>query len=119
MPANTWQIGTFYIQPNGPNGYWHQPGGPGTPVIPPLQVQANSELLSIEPFTEKTGVYIFGCGHSVNRAQIYTDWDYETEMTVALIACPMCSFVQRIIEPASDALGPGIAASLINSILYP
>lgn len=118
MPANTWAIGALYIPNGGPGGFWTQPGGIGTTVYP-MQVQANSNILSIEPFTEKSGTYIVGCGHSVNLMQVYTDVDYTDGESVAILACPMCSFVQRIIKPASAALGPSNDASLINSILYP
>lgn len=117
MPTNDWQIGALYI-PGGPGGFWTQPDGING-LVYPQQPTGNAELLSILPYNEKTGVYLFGCGHSVNQAQIFTDWDYDTGMTVAIIACPMCSFVQRTIEPASDAVGPSVAASLINAIIYP
>jgi hypothetical protein len=115
---NTWSIGTFYIKPNGPNGYWTQPGGPGTTVFP-QQVRANSDQLSIEPYSELTGTYMGSCNHSFNQCAVYTDWDYDTSMSVALICCPICSVVFRTIEPASDALGPSNAATLLNSILFP
>lgn len=117
MPANDWAIGALYI-PGGPGGFWTQPDGIGTTVFP-QQVQSNSNILTIEPFSELTGTYRFACGHSVNMVQVYTDVDYTDGESVALLACPMCSFVQRFIKPASAALGPGNAAYLLNSILYP
>lgn len=115
--AVDWEIGALYIKPNGPGGYWTQPGGVGTTVFP-QQVQANSNILTTEPFTELSGNYVFGCGHSQNMGTIYVDTDGDGTL-VALIACSLCSFVQRYISPASDALGPSTAASLQNAILFP
>lgn len=117
MPSNDWTVGALYI-PGGPGGFWTQPDGIGG-LVYPQQVTGNSDQLSIKPYNELTGTYVFGCGHSVNQAQVYTDWDYETGMTVALVCCPMCSFCQRFISPASDAIGPSNAASLLNSIIFP
>lgn len=116
MLANDWTLGTLYV-PGGLPGYFTQPGGPNTPVFP-AQVQASSAYLSIKPFTEYTGVYIFGCEHSANECMVFRDWDYETGMSVALLCCPLCSFLQRTIEPFEDAV-MGNAGALLNSILYP
>jgi hypothetical protein len=117
MAVNDWQLGTLYVK-GGLPGYFTQPGGPNT-VVYPKQVQASSDYLSIKPFTEYTAQYLFGCEHAANEVMVFTDWDYDTNMSVALLCCPLCSFVQRTIEPASDAIGPSNAATLLNSILYP
>jgi hypothetical protein len=116
MPVNDWAIGALY-QPGGIGGFWIQPDGVGG-LVYPQQVRANSNLLTTEPFTELTGVYMFGCGHSANECMVFRDYDYETGMSVALLCCPLCSFVQRTIEPFEDAVY-GNTANLLNSTLYP
>src|ERR1700722_11838794 len=103
MPQNDWKLGTMYIQPNGPNGYWTQPDGPYT-LVYPQQASGNVNYFSTEPFNEKSAQFMFGCGHSVNEAMVFRDYDYENEISVALICCEMCTFIQRIIEPYEDAV---------------
>jgi hypothetical protein len=117
MPANTWTPGTLYL-PGGPGGFFRQPGGPFTVVEPQVQVQASSDYLSTKAFSELTGTYVAYCSHSFMYVSVQTDWDYTTNMSVALLLCPICSAILRQIEPASDALGPGMAATLLNSILF-
>lgn len=117
MATNNWQIGALYI-PGGLPGYFTQPGGPGT-LVYPQQVTASSNYLSTLPFSELTGIYMFGCGHSANEVEVFRDFDYDTNMSVALLACPLCSFVQRTIEPFEAALVGSTPSDLANSILYP
>lgn len=114
--ANDWAIGKLYIPNGGPGGFWKQPVPGG--LVYPQQVTGNASILTVLPFNEKTGTYVFGCGHSVDYVTVYTDYDFTIDETVALLACPMCSFVQRAISPASDAL-MGSQGSLQNAILYP
>jgi hypothetical protein len=114
---NDWAIGEFFVKPNGPNGYWSQPGGPGTTVFP-QQVQANSDQLVVTPYCELTGTYIGSCGHSFDQVALWRSHDYDTDSSVALICCPLCSVVFRTIEPFEDAVG-GNSGALLNSILYP
>lgn len=113
--ATDWTLGALYV-PGGQTGYFTQPGGPGTTVFPQQQL-ANSDLLSIVPFTELTGVYIFGCGHSANQVQVFRDLNDEG-VAVALLCCPICTFISRVITPYEDAL-MGNSGALLNSILYP
>ena len=113
MPTNDWTIGLQY-DPKWNNIAWKQPGGVGTKVYP-QQVSGNSNLLSVEPFSEVTGVYFFGCGHSVNQSLVIRDWDYNTGTSVALIACPTCSYVQSTVEPYELAL----TNDLQYAILFP
>lgn len=102
MPANAWALGALY-PPGGLNGVaWKQPGGPGTQVFP--QQQTSVDLLSITPFSELTGVMFSGCGHSIDQPLIQTEFDYETNESCALICCPMCGYVNWVVEPASAAL---------------
>ena len=60
--ANSWQVGTMYIQPNGPNGLFRQPGGPGTLVYPQQQTSVN--YYETTPFSELTGVFSAGADTS-------------------------------------------------------
>ena len=113
MPANDWQVG-LQLYPRWNNIEWSQPDGIGG-LVYPQQPTGNSDLFSTVAFNSKTGVYIFGCGHSVNQSMVFREWDYDTDMSVALIACPSCSFVQRTIEPFSEA----VLNSLQNAILFP
>jgi hypothetical protein len=115
MAAVDWQLGTMYL-PGGFRGLFSQPGGPNTTVFPE-QVRASSNLLSIEPFTELSGIYIFGCGHSANEVYVFRDVN-EDGIPTAILCCPVCSFVSRTITPYQDAL-MGNAGALLNSILYP
>jgi len=54
MPSNDYVVGALYL-PGGPGGFWTQPGGVGTPVLP-RQVTGGFELLTTEPFNELTDV---------------------------------------------------------------
>jgi hypothetical protein len=114
---NTWQLGTLYL-PGGPGGFYYLSNGPFSVVLPQVQVQANSDLFTTEAFTQLTGQFIGFCSHSFNSVTVQTDWDYDTNQTVALLLCPICSAILRVISPASDALG-GNAGSLQNAILFP
>lgn len=115
MEVGVWQIGALYI-PGGLPGYFTQPGGVGTQVFP-AQVQASSDYLSIKPFSELSGVYFFGCQHSANEVMVFRDIHPDTKESVALLCCPLCSYLQRTITPYEDAL-MGNAGALLNSILY-
>jgi hypothetical protein len=101
MATNTWILGTLYLQPHGPNGYWRQPGGPYTEVFPAQVVQPNSTIapFSTAPVSEQTGVMSFPCGHFVDMPMIYRDIDVTTGKSVALVTCPQCSIIAQAISP--------------------
>lgn len=65
-----------------------QPGGPGTPITSPLQTDG-----------EKLGLWVAGCQHWFNH------WDVHSSqiggVQTALICCPICLYVQRLISPYS------------------
>lgn len=111
MPFNSWQVGLQY-DPKWNNVGWKQPGGIGTQVFP-AEVTGQSNQLSQIPYNELTGTYIFGCGHSANMVLLLVDYDYAADQQVSLICCPLCSFVQRVMEPA-DAYN-----TLTNAVLTP
>jgi len=115
MPSNDYVVGALYL-PGGPGGFWTQPGGVGTPVLP-RQVTGGFELLTTEPFNELTGAYIGICSHSFLYCTVYRDIDVNTGLSVAILTCPLCSCVQRTISPFEAAIGP--ESMLLNAILYP
>lgn len=117
MPANDWVVNGLYPPPKGIGQIWSQPDGPGGLVFP-QQVTASSDLLSIKPFSETTGVYIGSCGHSFNMCTVFREYDYDNETSVALLCCNLCGCVQRTIVPFEAAL-IGNSGALLNSILYP
>lgn len=71
-----------------------QPGGPGTPVTAPVQT------------TNELGLWFAGCGHSFNHWMVsFTSWAGVCGNS-ALMACPLCGYVQRILTPASLVYAP-------------
>lgn len=110
MPSNDWQLGVQW-DPRWNNIAWSQPDGPFGKVYP-QEVQANSDLFSQVPFSELTGTYPFGCGHTADQVMLQIDYDYDTSQQVALILCPLCTYVSRVISPASAAYNPITAAIL-------
>lgn len=96
-------VGDLYLGPNR-NGLpvWSQPvpGGLVYPQLPtnmPWFGEANSQpgdqfswLMSYP------ALYYFGCGHPLNCPEIYSYYDPYAEEVMALIVCPMCSYIQQI-----------------------
>jgi len=106
MPANTWEIGALY-PPGGLNNIkWSQPSGVGGIVYPQQQVSADYYIgnQAITPFSELTGIFSVQCGHFCNYPLIQQEWDFENDISVALICCPICGFVQYTLSPFSAAL---------------
>jgi hypothetical protein len=99
--ANTWQIGTFYIQPHGFNGQWTQPGGLNTQVFP-AQV-TSVDYFSVKPFSELTGTMVAGCGHYQDYPTLQQEYDEDTGEIVLLCVCSLCSFIQYAL-PAAQLL---------------
>jgi hypothetical protein len=90
--ANTWEVGTFYVQPHGNNGQWTQPGGPNTQVFP---AQATGvDYFSVHPFSELTGYQVAGCGHYQNCPTLQQEYDEDTDQLVILVICSLCSYIQ-------------------------
>ena len=112
ITPNDYQVGTLYYKNGFNNVKWTQPGGPFTKVLPVTQVQANSNLFTTEAFSELTGVFMFGCGHSVNMVRLELDYDHQTKQQVGLICCPTCCYVSRVISPWIQAYNPLTAAIL-------
>ena len=102
MPSNDWQVGALY-PPGGLNNIkWSQPGGVGTLVYP--QQQTGVDYFSTTPFSELSGVFNSGCGHSFDEPLVQREYDYNTNQSVALIQCPLCGFIIYTLEPFESAL---------------
>lgn len=99
--ANSWKIGTFYVQPKGNNGMFTQPGGPGTQVFP-AQV-TSVDYFAVTPFSELTGSMAAGCGHFQDYATLQQELDEDTGELVMLIICSVCSYIQFSL-PLAQAL---------------
>jgi hypothetical protein len=102
------QIGTMLnggIQ-NGLRVY-SQPNGPNTPVFPlppttsPPSSWRNTFYLPVYP-TVFTSLLAWPCGHWINEPEVYTVGNPDTGGQAAVLCCSVCSYVQYIIEPASD-----------------
>jgi hypothetical protein len=118
VPQNDWEVGvplTFKL--NGAD-FFTQPGGPFTTVYPTLPQGA--------PFPEYpgAGTLVFsygpwigiGCGHFIHEFNIRQAVDYTLDppQLVALLTCPVCSFVQRAV-PGTDEYGP---TAVYNPLSY-
>lgn len=97
---NNFIIGTPY-DPNYNGIAWKQPGGPNTPVYP--QQVTGGGPISTTPTTELSGYFSYNCSHQVNSPVIFWDVDLSTGDQVVLVACPVCSTVQRSMTPAEFA----------------
>jgi hypothetical protein len=107
QPGFPFEVGSLY---NGGivNGQqvWTQPGGPGTPVLPAYptlypRVPEKPQSFPQQPFVY-TGMFIFGCLHWSNTVEVFQVYDPYTEQIAALCCCPQCSYIQLIVEPASQ-----------------
>lgn len=74
-----------------------QPDGPNTPTYP--QQQSGAELVPYQgvPFEIGNAMFTSGCGHWFNS------WEVRSAtvngITAALMCCPLCGYLQRIIVP--------------------
>ena len=109
MTANRWQIGVQY-DPHRGGVNWSQPNGPNTLVYPQQQNQVYQSTVNPIPpgsfFSEFTGLWFAGCGHSSMAPLVFREWDYTTNQSVALICCELCSYCQSTVEPYSEIYDP-------------
>lgn len=102
--TNDWTIGLQYNK-KWNNVNWSQPGGIGTVVLPgPQNGPWANYPVGGAFFIELTGLWTAGCGHWFDAPAIQQDFDYTTNREVALVMCPVCSYVQYFIEPFFDAV---------------
>jgi hypothetical protein len=77
---------------------WTQPGGVGTTVFPkvpnifPAQFMGYPQVPMAYP-----AQYYAGCGHPLNCWTINYYYDPYAQSQMALICCPMCGYIQRIV----------------------
>lgn len=91
--------GTIYI-PNYNGIPWAQPGGQGTTVFP--QQQSGPWLnypVGGQFFIEASGLWVAGCGHYMDYPEVFRDFDPCANLSVALVCCPICSYIQYGFEP--------------------
>ena len=52
-------------------------------------------------FFEEAGEALWrsGCGHGWDCIQVFRDYDSDTDMSVAILACPICTFIINYVEP--------------------
>jgi hypothetical protein len=67
---------------------WTQPGGPGTLVFPQQELGQQVALFS------------FACGHWSNHINVVVEQS-DPGVQSALLVCPLCSYVFRIMTPAT------------------
>ena len=44
----------------------------------------------------------FGCGHGADLPRIFKDYDTGTGLSAAVVCCPICSYIQKLIEPYTE-----------------
>ncbi len=91
-------LGALYPDSTDVYPVFTQPGGPGTQTFP------------AQPIGERMGLFNAGCGHwfdawLVTRSS-FLDPDTHTVMSVALVLCPLCQFLQQQIIPYERIYGP-------------
>lgn len=82
-------VGQLYRNATGVfDGYppFTQPGGPGTIANPQQTIN------------ERTGPYFSGCGHSFHNWLLI--WANLGSGLVALVCCPICTYIQNMYTPA-------------------
>ena len=92
-------LGALYI-PKWNNIAWSQPGGVGTKVFP----QENSgsfgyPVPGIRMEEAGQALWISGCSHGFDCLQVFRDYDSNTQKSVAVLTCPVCTFILNYVEP--------------------
>lgn len=116
MTTNRWTVGLMYY-----NGLLNgQPfftqAVPGGQVLPTQQNATPWEDYPIEGMViqEYSPWFAPGCGHSIKMWKIIREFDYNTNSSVALICCEICSFVQNYHEPYESILDPIAYAVIVG-----
>jgi hypothetical protein len=91
-------LGSLYIT-NYQGIAWSQPI-PGGTVYPqqntgPFGYPGN-QILMQEP---GQGLWTSGCGHWWDCIQVFRDYDSDAQQSAAVLCCPLCSFLIRVVEP--------------------
>ena len=83
-----------------------QPAGPGTPVF-----INQAGTIGQETIGEMQATYACGCGAMFNDPEVV--FDTLNGVQAALVCCPICRFISRIITPAS------LLWAFPNDVVYP
>lgn len=114
-------VGSLYIENYG-GTRWSQPGGVGSVVFPQqnsgfgyYQQPGKTFPLISSPINEQgQALWISPCGHGFDTLQVFRDFDSSTNMSAAVLTCPLCSFLIRLLEPYEL-----VSNYLTNPILIP
>jgi hypothetical protein len=91
MAGPPYTTGALYPPDPGVVPAYTQPGGPGTLAYPQ------------QTMGEQMGLFVGGCGHWFGSWFVqegsFLDPDTDTVMSVALVTCPLCGFLQQQIIP--------------------
>lgn len=80
---------------------WTQPDGIGTKVFPQFPTRFPAVNIGYPQVVfSYPSLYVFGCLHSLNCPEIFEVYDPYLDEQMALICCPMCSYIQQIIPHA-------------------
>ena len=91
-------IGSLYI-PDYHGIAWSQPGGVGSAVLPgPNDGSFGYPGNQLRMQESGSGLWVSSCQHWLDAWQIFRDVDNNGQ-SVAIIACPVCSNIQRVISP--------------------
>ena len=97
-----WQVGQLYLGEYR-NGLkvWSQPAGQGGLVYPQLPTKFPTVYQGyFQTPMAYPSLYISPCGHPLNCWEIYSAYDPYEEEVMALICCPMCSFIAQVMPLA-------------------
>ena len=103
MQPGQFSVGQLYLgfERNG-LPVWSQPGGPGTQVFPALPQQFPTVNIGYPSVVMSyPALYYAGCLHPLNCWEIYSYYDPYEEEIMALVCCPMCSYIQQILPLAT------------------
>lgn len=82
---------------------WVQSGGPGTTVLPgPNDGPFGYPVPGVNMQESGSGLWPSVCGHWLDTWEIFMGYDEVSNQNAAIVACPVCSCVNRIIIPYSN-----------------
>ena len=96
--AREWLVGELFLgfERNG-LPVWTQPGGIGTTVFPQAPTLFPQQFMGYQQVPMSyPSLYVWGCGHQTNTAEIFEVFQPSLDDQAALITCPVCSFIAQI-----------------------
>lgn len=107
--ANDWELGRMYFKGlnTAGNAQFTQPGPPFSTVYPQQPQGAPWPDYPVPGlFYEFGGWNIPSCGHYIVQPKVIREYDYDNNVSVALVTCAVCSLIQYAISPYEDWLNP-------------